>query len=148
MFPSYGGIIVVMRSRPASHRFSSISLSAFVPSQRLQKSKRPNQHQQIMRYKVTAMKPVEILAKVRQEEGQTHSGRPITRPAGGFEWIYLSAGEVRDGLELVIGVMASYVPNKPTELRMGKQTVLLPLRDTLPKIYFELFELENSAIPD
>jgi hypothetical protein len=102
----------------------------------------------IMRYRVTATKPVEILAKVRHEEGQTHSGRPITRPAGGFEWIYLSAGEVRDGLELIIGVMASYVPNKPTELRMGKQTVLLPLRDTLPKVYFELFELENSAIPD
>jgi hypothetical protein len=102
----------------------------------------------IMRYKVTAMKPVEILAKVRREEGHVHMGGPIPRPAGGFEWIYLSAGEVRDGLDLVIGVMASYVPNKPTELRMGKQTVLLPLRDNLPKVYFELFELENSAIPD
>jgi len=101
-----------------------------------------------MRYKVTAIKPVEILAKVRPEEGQTHLGRPIARPAGGFEWIYLSAGEVRDGLDLVIGVMASYVPGKPVELRMGKQTVLLPLRDNLPKVYFELFELENSTIPD
>jgi hypothetical protein len=101
-----------------------------------------------MRYKVTAMKPVEILARVRREEGPTHLGRPATGPAGSFEWIYLSAGEARDGLDLVIGVMASYVPNEPAEFRLGKQAVLLPLHDNLPKDYFGLFELENSAIPD
>lgn len=94
------------------------------------------------------MKPVEILAKVRHEAGHAHLSRPLTPPGGSFEWIYLSAGEVRDGLDLVIGVMASYAPNKPAELRMGKQTVLLPLRDTLPKVYFDLFELENSTMPD
>ena len=148
MFPSYGGIIVVMRLRPASHRLPPIPCPPLFRRDDFRNQSIQINTNKIMRYKVTAMKPVEILAKVRQEEGQTHLGRPITRLAGGFDWIYLSAGEVRDGLDLVIGVMASYVPNKPTELRMGKQTVLLPLRDTLPKVYFELFELENSAIPD
>jgi hypothetical protein len=93
-----------------------------------------------MRYKVTAIKPVEILAKVRREEA--------TRPAERYEWIYLSAGEVRDGLGWVIGVMASYAPNKPAEVRAGKEAVLLPPDEKLPKVYFELFELANSTIPD
>jgi hypothetical protein len=101
-----------------------------------------------MRYKVTAIRPVEILARVRLEEAHAHSSGQTTRPAESFKWIYLSAGEVRDGLDLVIGVMASYVPNEPTQFRMEKQTVLLPLKDKLPKIYFGLFELENSTIPD
>ena len=101
-----------------------------------------------MRYKVTAIRPVEILAKVRREEGPAHLGRQTTRPAESYEWIFLSAGEVRDGLDFVIGVMASYVPNKPVEFRAGKETVLLPLNDKLPKDYFGLFELENSTIPD
>jgi hypothetical protein len=60
----------------------------------------------------------------------------------------LSAGEVRDGFTFVIGVLASHVPNTQTECRCGKQTVLLPLNDKLPKVYFELLELENSTIPD
>ena len=101
-----------------------------------------------MRYKVTAIKPVEILAKMRREEAHVPLGRQTTRPAERFEWIYLSAGVVRDGLDFVIGVMASYVPNEPTEFRAGKQTVLLPLNEKLPKVYFGLFELENSTIPD
>jgi len=100
-----------------------------------------------MRYKVTAIKPVEILAKVR-EEAHVPLGAQTTRPVENYKWIFLSAGEVRDGLGWVIGVMASYVPNAPTEVRAGKQTVLLPLNDKLPKAYFGLFELENSAIPD
>lgn len=101
-----------------------------------------------MRYKVTAIKPVEILAKVRREDAHGHLGRQTTRPAESYEWIYLSAGEVRDGLGWVIGVMASYVPNEPAEFRAGKEAVLLPLNDKLPKVYFGLFGLENSAIPD
>ena len=101
-----------------------------------------------MRYKVTAIKPVEILAKVRREDSHVHLGSQTTRPAESFEWIFLSAGEVRDGFSFVIGVMASYVPNEPTEFRMGKQTVLVPLNDKLPKVYFGLFGLENSTIPD
>ena len=101
-----------------------------------------------MRYKITAIKPVEILARVRLEEAHAHLSGPTTRPAESFKWIYLSAGEMRDGLDLVIGIMASYVPNVPTQFRMGKETVLLPLNDKLPKVYFGLFELENSAVPD
>jgi len=101
-----------------------------------------------MRYKVTAIKPVEILARVRLEEAHAHSSGQTARPAESFKWIYLSAGEVRDGLDLVIGVMASYVPNVPAQFRMGKETVLLPLNEKLPKVYFGLFELESSTIPD
>ena len=101
-----------------------------------------------MRYKVTAIKPVEILAKVRREEARVPLGGQATRPAESYEWIYLNAGEVRDGLGWVIGVMASYAPNKPAEVRAGKEAVLLPPDEKLPKVYFELFELANSTIPD
>ena len=94
------------------------------------------------------MKPVEILAKVRREDAHAHSSGHVTRPAESYEWIYLNAGEVRDGLGFVIGIMASYVPNAPREFRAGKETVLLPLNDKLPKVYFGLFELENSTISD
>ena len=101
-----------------------------------------------MRYKVTAIKPVEILVKMRREDAHAHLGSQISHAAQSFEWIFLSAGEERDGLDLVLGVMASYVPNEPAQLRMDKQTVLLSLNDKLPKIYHGLFELENSGIPD
>jgi predicted nucleotidyltransferase len=101
-----------------------------------------------MRYKVTAIRPVEILARVRREEAHAPLSGQTTRPAESYKWIYLSAGEVRDGLDLVIAVMASYVPNEPTQFRLGKQTVLLPLNEKLPKVYFGLFELENSTISD
>ena len=46
-----------------------------------------------MRYKVTAIKPVEVLAKVHLEPGQFHSGRPVTHAGESFDWIYLRAGE-------------------------------------------------------
>jgi len=101
-----------------------------------------------MRYKVTAIKTVEILAKVRREVAHAHLAGQTLRPADDFKWIFLSAGEVRDGLDFVIVIMASYIPNEPADFRAGKQTVLLPLNDKLPKVYFGLFELENSAIPD
>jgi hypothetical protein len=101
-----------------------------------------------MRYKVTAIKPVEILVKTRREEARGPLGGASARPAESFEWIFLSAGEARDGLDSVLGVLASYVPNTPAQLRLGKQTVLLPFKDTLPKVYHGLFELGHSAIPD
>jgi hypothetical protein len=46
-----------------------------------------------MRYKVIAIKFVEILAKVRREEAHVPLGRQTTRSAESYEWIYLSAGE-------------------------------------------------------
>ncbi len=100
-----------------------------------------------MRYKVTAIKPVEVLAKVHLEPGQLHLGRPVTHAGESFDWIYLRAGEARDGLVQVLGVMAIYAPNEPAQNRMGKDTVLLPLNEKLPKVYYGLFELENSTIP-
>jgi hypothetical protein len=100
-----------------------------------------------MRYKVTALKPVEILAKVR-EEARVPLGSQTIRPAESFKWIFLNVGEVRDGLGWVIGVAANYAPNAPTEMRAGRETVLLPLNEKLPKVYFGLFELETSTIPD
>lgn len=100
-----------------------------------------------MRCKVTAIKPVEILAKVREEAHLPLGGQTI-RPAESYKWIFLNAGDVRDGLGWVIGVAASYAPNAPAEMRAGRQTVLLPLNEKLPKVYFGLFELANSTIPD
>lgn len=101
-----------------------------------------------MRYKVTALKPVEILVKTHRAEPRPHPGAQPTRAAGSFEWIFLNAGQERDDLDLVLGVLGSYVPNEPAQLRLDKQTVLLPLKDQLPKVYHGLFELSNSAIPD
>jgi len=100
-----------------------------------------------MRYKVTAIKPVEILAKVREEARVPLGGQTI-RSAESYKWIFLNAGDVRDGLGWVIGVAANYAPNAPAEMRAGRQTVLLPLNEKLPKVYFGLFELETSTIPD
>jgi len=100
-----------------------------------------------MRYKVTAIKPVEILAKVR-EEAHAPLGSQTIRPAESYKWIFLNAGEVRDGFGWVIGVAANCAPNAPAEMRAGRQTVLLPLNEKLPKVYFGLFELANSTIPD
>jgi hypothetical protein len=101
-----------------------------------------------MRYKVTAIKPVELLVKMRREDAHPHPGKPVAPAGGNFEWIFLNAGEVRDGVDLVLGVLASYIPNQPSQLRLDRQTVLLPLNDKLPKVYHELFEVEASAIPD
>jgi hypothetical protein len=101
-----------------------------------------------MKYKVTAIKPVEILAKVHREDAHPPLGHQTTRLVESYQWFFLNAGEVRDGLDWVIGIMASYVPGAAAEFRAGKQAVLLPLKDKLPKVYFGLFELENSAIPD
>lgn len=101
-----------------------------------------------MRYKVIAIKPVELLVKMRREDAHPHPGYPAAPAAGSFEWIFLNGGEVRDGFDLVLGVSASCVPNQPSQLRLDRQTVLLPLNDKLPKVYHGLFELENSTIPD
>ena len=101
-----------------------------------------------MRYKVTAIKPVEILAKVRLEGAHAPPGGSATRPAESFKWIYLSAGEERDGLDWVIGVSAGYVPGQPTEIRADRQTVLLSPKEKLPKVYFGLFELDSSPLAD
>ena len=100
-----------------------------------------------MKYQVTAIKPVEILAKVR-EEAHAPLGSQTIRPAESYKWIFLNAGEVRDGFGWVIGVAANCAPNAPAEMRAGRQTVLLPLNEKLPKVYFGLFELANSTIPD
>ncbi len=101
-----------------------------------------------MRYKVTALKPVEILVKTRRADPHPHPGAHPTRTIESYEWIFLNAGQERDGLELVLGILGSYVPNEPAQVRLERQTVLLPLKDQLPKIYHGLFELSNSSVPD
>ena len=101
-----------------------------------------------MRYQVTAIKPIEILVKTRHEEAHRAPGGHGARGAAGFEWVYMNAGEVRDGLDWVLGVMASYAPSQPAQPRLGKDTVLLPLNAKLPQVFFGLFELANSTMPD
>ena len=101
-----------------------------------------------MRYKVTAIKPVEILVKTRHDETQRSRAGHGARAVPGFEWIYMNAGEVRDGLDWVLGVMASYAPGEPAQPRLGRDAVLLPLNAKLPQVYYGLFELEHSTVPD
>jgi len=101
-----------------------------------------------MRYKVNAIRPVEILVKTRHEETHRVPGGSGARTTPGFEWIFLNAGEARDGLDWVLGVMASYAPGQPAQPRLGKDTVLLPLNAKLPQVFYGLFELDNSTIPD
>jgi len=101
-----------------------------------------------MRYKVTALKPVEILVKTRLEGAHRPLGGQGDRGEPGFKWVYMNPGEVRDGVDWVLGVMASYAPGEPAQPRLGKDAVLLPLNAKLPQVYYGLFELQNSAIPD
>jgi hypothetical protein len=62
-----------------------------------------------MEYKVTALQDVTIRAYVL-------SGIS-TRPSEQQEWVSLEAGEVRDGLGLVLGVHPKSLPGEtPTEI--------------------------------
>jgi hypothetical protein len=127
--------------------FAFIS-SEFVTHRLRGHSNQPKQGVNHMRYKVTALKPVEILVKTRRADTHAHPGGHPTRALESYEWIFLNAGQERDGLDLVLGILGSYVPNEPAQVRLDRQTVLLSLKDQLPKTYHGLFELSNSSIPD
>jgi len=99
-----------------------------------------------MTYKVTALKTVTIRAYVRGKTAVRIGGQIAMKPSERDEWIQLKAGEVRDGLGLVIGVHPSSLPDHvPTHIH-GIATVLSEgwSPDDLPKEFNGLYRLEVS----
>jgi hypothetical protein len=84
-------------------------------------------------YRITALKPVTILANTAKNE-----------PA----WIRLKAGEMRDKLDLVVGIHPDFVPNGKRVYLTGAGADIVPLEAwndrELPKNFFEYFKLEIS----
>lgn len=97
-----------------------------------------------MKYKVTALNDVTVLAYVRSEIIE-HVGAAIgRRPAKRKEWVSLRAGEVREGLGMIVGVHPRSCPGTvPTHID-GLPIVMSPPWSNagLPKEFFGLFRLE------
>ena len=106
-----------------------------------------------MEYKVTAIHKVTIRAYVRFKEPVRMGEHILMKaPSERQEWISLRAGEVRDGLGLVLGVSPSSLPDKTPTHVMGVAMILLEGDSTtdLPKgIFLGLFRLEcHENFPD
>jgi hypothetical protein len=91
-----------------------------------------------MKYKATALKDVTILAYVG-------GGSPALPERQ--EWISLEAGEVRGGLNPVLGVHPNSLPNE-TPTVVERIVIGLPTEswspDDLPKEFFGLYRLERE----
>jgi len=99
-----------------------------------------------MEYKVTALKDVTIRAYVRSQTPVNRGGHILMKPEERQDWVSLRAGEVRDGLGLVIGVHPNCVPNQPPMHVRGVAMILTEgwSNDQLPKEFFGLYRLEVS----
>ena len=98
-----------------------------------------------MEYKVTALRDVTIRAYVRGQTPQRLGDSVFMRPSEREEWISLRAGEVREGLGLVLGVAPRSAPDQ-TPVHIHGIAMVLPdegwSSDDLPKEFFGLFRLE------
>ena len=89
-----------------------------------------------MPYKVTALKNVTIKAMVRTQVRENIGTDHIFRPSEREEWITLRAGEVRDGLGLVLETHPKH------GLALAEQGFL---DGDLPKEFGGLYRLEISS---
>jgi len=99
-----------------------------------------------MKYKITALKDVTIRAYVR---GHTpvHLGNQVAmKPTEHEEWISLRAGEVREGLGLVLGVHPKSLPSEPPIHVEGIPMIIGSgwSNEELPKEFYGLYRLEMS----
>jgi len=70
-----------------------------------------------MKYKVTALRDVTIRAYVPFQAPVRIGNDTVMKPSERQEWISLQAGEVREGIGLVLGVHSSSLPNEtPTHV--------------------------------
>ncbi len=98
-----------------------------------------------MRFKVTALKNVEIYGFVRTKVA--NGTEFIWRDKPYQEWISLRAGEVRDYLGLIEGVDARYAPGQPVMHIGGRPLVQLGVYEP-GKVYFGLFIIESIRSGD
>ena len=100
-----------------------------------------------MEYKITALRDVTIRAFVRYQIPQQIGGQLVMRPSERQEWISLRAGEVKDGLGMVMGVHPQSVPTETPVHIAGVPMIQLEgwSNDELPKEFLGLFRLEAQA---
>jgi hypothetical protein len=97
-----------------------------------------------MTFKVTAIRNVTIRAYVRFQEPVDLGGHIAMKPSERREWITLRAGEIRDGLGMVLGVSPEYLPNHQALRNPGEPPVVFLEPQNLPAEHFGLFRLECS----
>jgi hypothetical protein len=100
-----------------------------------------------MEYKVTALRDITIRAYVRSQTPVDYGGHIFMKPDERQEWVSLRAGEVRDGLGLVIGIHPSCIPDETPTHVTGVAMILTEgwSNDQLPKEFFGLYRLEVSG---
>ena len=98
----------------------------------------------VMEYKVTALHDVTIRAFVRHKTPERLGSVIVMRPSEREEWISLRAGDVRDGLGMVIGAHPSSVPGEtPVHIHGVAMVFIESWSDKeLPKEFWGLFRLE------
>jgi len=102
------------------------------------------------RYRVTALKPVTILANVEVSKTErTLVGAKVRRGRDQPAWIQLKGGEMRDQLGVVFGIHPDCVPQGKRVPLTGADEDIVPLGPwtdgELPKNFFEFFKLEVSG---
>lgn len=99
-----------------------------------------------MKYKVTALKDVIIRAYVRGSTPVRIGEHIAMKPSEREEWVSLRAGQVRDGLGLVLGVHPGSLPNEEPIHVEGIPMILGDgwSNEDLPKEFHGLFRLEVS----
>jgi hypothetical protein len=100
-----------------------------------------------MRYKVTAVKDVIILAYVRKHP-PGYDG-PIQQPTESIMWVRVFANKPADGLGMILGVDPRFVKDAPTKTKDGFAYVeLTGAGDEFFAEHFGLFKIERSALSD
>jgi len=97
-----------------------------------------------MKYKVTALRDVTVRAFVPTQTPVRIGTQTVMKPSEQEEWISLRAGEVRDGVGLVLGVHPASLPNEIATHVQGVPMILTAgwSNADLPKEFFGLYRLE------
>jgi hypothetical protein len=100
-----------------------------------------------MEYKVTALQDVTLRAYVRSKKPKDIGGHVVLAPTESQQWVSLRAGEVRDGLGLVVGVHPKCCPDERAVSLQGVSIVTGQgwSNSELPKEFYGLFRLECHA---
>jgi hypothetical protein len=101
-----------------------------------------------MKFKITAIKPLEILVMLSREVPHTRG----TRPESFEEWVQLKPNESQDGVTMVIGVDPKYIPAgvspEGLQSRQGRQVALIGIHGKVKREIWGLFVLEPSSVQE
>lgn len=102
-----------------------------------------------MSYRVTALANVTIRAYMPHQTPVRLGPSIVMKPGEREEWVTLRAGQVREGLGLVLGVHPNSLPEAEAWHINGVKMVLPESWSTadLPKDFFGLFRLEYLGNP-